>query len=133
MTSVFTRIIQGELPGHFVWSDEQCVAFLTIEPLAPGHCLVVPREEIDHWVDLPAQTSAHLFQVAQRIGVALRQEFDSARVGLMIQGFEVPHTHLHVWPANSPGDFDLGRTEPASAEDLTAVAQRIRTALGTDG
>lgn len=132
MTSVFTRIIQGELPGHFVWSDEDCVAFLTIEPLAPGHCLVVPREEIDHWVDLPAQTSAHLFRVAQKIGAVLRQEFDSKRAGLMIQGFEVPHTHLHVWPTNSPGDFDLSRTSPASAEELSTVAERIRVALGTE-
>lgn len=132
MSSVFSRIINGELPGHFVWTDDTCVVFLTIEPLTPGHCLVVPRAEIDQWVDLPQEIADHLFRVARRVGKTLQEVFGSTRVGLMIQGFEVPHTHVHVWPTNSPGDFDLANTRPAEAEELAAVAERLRAALGAE-
>src|SRR5690625_3422381 len=104
MTSVFTRIISGELPGRFVWSDDACVAFLTIEPLAPGHTLVVPRQEVDHWVDLDRELAGHVFDIARLVGEGIRLAFSPARVGLMIQGFDVAHTHVHVWPAASSAD-----------------------------
>ncbi|HLS62842.1 MAG TPA: HIT family protein, partial [Ruania sp.] len=101
MATVFSRIIAGEIPGRFVWSDHRCAGFLTIEPLQPGHVLVVPREEIGHWVDLPADLAGHLFAVAQSIGKAQQQAFDPVRIGLLIQGYEVPHAHVHVWPSRS--------------------------------
>ena len=91
MSTVFTKIIEGEIPGRFVWQDERCVAFLSIAPLAQGHTLVVPREEIDHWIDLPEDLAAHLMVVAQRIGKAIDAVWSPRRVGQMIQGFEVPH------------------------------------------
>lgn len=134
MTSLFSRIIAGEIPGRFVWSDERCVAFLTIEPLRPGHVLVVPREEIGHWVDLPDELAAHLFAVAQTIGRAQQQAFSPSRIGLLIQGYEVPHTHVHVWPSQSPADFDLGTAATdVPGEELDAAAGRLREALRTSG
>jgi len=130
MTTIFSRIIAGEIPGRFIWSDEACVAFLTIEPLAPGHTLVVPRTEVDHWVDLDRDLSSHLFDVARLIGDGIRYAFSPARVGLMIQGFEVPHTHLHVWPANSPGDFNLAAADRSPApEAQDEAAEQLRGAL----
>ncbi len=134
MASVFTRIIQGDLPGRFVWRDERCVAFLTIEPLRPGHTLVVPREEVDHWLDLDPALSEHLFGVARTIGQAIQRAFEPTRVGLMIAGIEVAHTHLHLVPIDKVHDLDFGRADRSpSAEDLDAAADRLRTALRTLG
>ncbi len=134
MTSLFSKIIDGQIPGRFVWSDNACVAFLTIEPQQPGHTLVVPREQIDQWVDLPERLSAHVFEVARLIGEAQREEFNSQRVGLVIQGYEVPHVHLHVWPSNSPGDFDPSTADknPDDA-DMDRAAERLRQRLRLNG
>lgn len=130
MASVFSKIIAGELPGRFVHTDERCAAFLTIQPLRPGHTLVVPREEVDHWTDLDPDLAAHLFTVAQRVGRALRKGFGSARVGLVIAGLEVPHTHLHVVPLDHLRDLDFSAADqhPDPAE-LDEAAERIRASL----
>jgi histidine triad (HIT) family protein len=130
MPSVFTRIIRGELPGRFVWRDERAVAFLTIEPLRPGHTLVVPIEEVDHWIDLEPGLAAHLFGVAQAIGRAQERAFRCARIGLSIVGIEVPHVHLHVVPIDSVRDLDFARVDrhPKPA-DLDAAAESLRREL----
>lgn len=129
MPSIFSRIIEGDIPGHVVWRDEVCAAFLDIEPLTPGHALVVPRAEVDHWLDLDADTVAHLMTVAATVGRAQQQVFDSERVGLIVQGFEVPHAHVHVFPTSDPGDFDLTRKGPRAQDDLAADAAALRGAL----
>lgn len=125
MPTIFTRIIDGEIPGRFVYSDDVCVAFMDVRPLAPGHVLVVPRTEVDHWTDLDADTAAHLMMVAQRIGRAQRDLLSPARVGLMIAGFEVPHVHVHVVPMNNMGDLDFSQAETnpdqADVERIHAV------------
>lgn len=130
MASVFTQIIEGVLPARFVWRDERCVAFLTIAPLRPGHTLVVPRAEIDHWLDLPPELLAHLMSVAQAIGRALQHAFRPIKVGMVIAGLEVPHVHLHLIPIDDLRDLDFSRAnknpDPAA---LDAAAARIRTAL----
>ena len=134
MATVFTRIIDGEIPGKFIWADARCVAFLSIEPLRPGHVLVVPREEIDQWVDLPEDLATHLLQVARSIGLAQRDAFDPARIGLMVQGYEIPHAHVHVWPSASPADFNLSSADPnASQEEFEDAAARLRAALRSAG
>lgn len=130
MATVFTRIINGEIPGTFLHRDERCVAFLSVNPLAPGHTLVVPIAEIDHWVDLPADLAAHLFVVAQRIGLAQQAALACERVGLIIAGYEVPHTHIHVVPTTHIGQFDFATA--ASNPDRTemeTLAEAIRAAL----
>ncbi len=130
MPTIFSRIISGELPGRFVWRDEQCAAFLTINPLSPGHTLVVPIAEVDHWLDLDPALAAHLMTVSQTIGKALQRGFGPARVGLIIAGLEVPHTHLHLVPIDAVADLDFARAEqnpdPAALDDAAA---RIRDAL----
>lgn len=134
MATLFTRIIEGEIPGRFVWRDDRCVAFLTIAPLRPGHTLVVPIEEIDHWVDLASDLAGHLFQVARHVGRAQVSAFSPQRVGLIIAGLEVPHTHLHVIPIRSEADLDFSRadTNPSTAE-LDESADRLRSALRSAG
>ena len=133
MASIFTKIINGEIPGQLVWKDEVCAVFLDIQPLVPGHALVVPLEEVDHWVDLPAETTAHLMHVANRVGRAQRTAFQAERVGVVIQGFEVPHTHIHVFPANSMADFNPANRQARDSEDVAADAEKIRTALREQG
>src|SRR5699024_4189064 len=130
MATIFSRIIAGEIPGRFLWSDEACVAFLTIEPLAPGHTLVVPRREVDHWIDLDRDLNGHLFDVARLIGDAIRSAFSPHRARRMVQGSEVPPAHLHVWPANSPADLDRAAAERSPAPDaLDSAGEQLRSAL----
>ena len=129
MPTVFTRIIEGELPGRFVWRDDRCVAFLSIAPTRPGHALVVPIEEVDHWIDLDPELAAHLIRVAQLIGRAQLEAFGVSRVGLLIAGLEVPHTHLHVIPMDSEADLHLDRARNATDEALDDAADRLRAAL----
>jgi len=134
MATLFTRIIDGELPGRFVYRDETAVAFLTIAPICPGHTLVVPRLEVDHWVDLPDEVAAHCAVVARRVGAAQMRAFDAERIALVIAGLEVPHTHLHVLPIRSEADIDFRKADagvdPAELDD---VAARLRSALGEHG
>lgn len=130
MASVFTRIIAGELPAHFVWQDDRCAAFLSIEPLRPGHTLVVPRAEVDHWIDLDDDTAAALVRVARRIACAQQAVYRPTKVGLMIAGLEVPHAHLHVSPIDGMQDMDFANAGPFPGnEALAAEAARIRAAL----
>jgi histidine triad (HIT) family protein len=128
--TIFSRIINGELPGRFVWRDDRAVAFLSIEPMRPGHVLVVPREEVDHWIDLDPDLAAHLFVVAQQIGRAQRLEWNPRRVGVLMVGDEVPHVHIHVVPINSPGELSFaGIDRSPSPEALDDAAARIRARL----
>lgn len=130
MASVFSMIIAGELPGRFVWEDETVVAFLSIAPVSLGHTLVVPRAEVDNWQDLDPALFAHCATVAQHIGKAVVSAFDAPRAGLLIAGFEVPHVHLHVFPAADMGGFDLARANPNTPpEDMDAAAVTLRAAL----
>jgi len=134
VASVFTRIIQGELPGRFVWRDERAVAFLTIAPLRPGHTLVVPIEEVDHWLDLEPDLLAHLTEVSRKVGLGIQQAFSPTRVGMMIAGLEVPHVHLHLVPIEALHDLDFSRADAsAKPEALDAAAERLRAALRAQG
>ena len=130
MASVFTQIIEGTLPARFVWKDERCVGFLTIHPLRPGHTLVVPRLEVDHWLDLERGLLDHLMSVSQAIGKALDETFHPAKVGLMIAGLEVAHTHLHLIPIRELADLNPANQDlNPNPADLDAAAEAIRRAL----
>jgi diadenosine tetraphosphate (Ap4A) HIT family hydrolase len=134
VSTLFSRVIQGEIPGRFVWRDERCVAFLTIAPLRPGHALVVPRYEIDQWTDADDDLVARLMVVAKQIGAAQKTAFDAPRAGLVIAGFEVPHFHVHVFPSWGIDDFDFDNADrdPDPAE-LDTAADALRTALRAAG
>lgn len=130
MPTIFTRIIQGEIPGTFVWRDARCVAFLSINPLAPGHTLVVPFEEADHWIDLDEDLVAHLIAVAQVIGKAQGAAFPCEKVGLIVAGYEVPHVHVHVIPTTSMSQLSFANAAASiSRDDLEDAAGRLRAAL----
>ena len=134
MATIFTRIIEGEIPGTFVWRDDRCVAFMSINPLRRGHTLVVPIEEIDHWLECPDDLRNHLFSVAQRIGRAQQAAFQPAKVGLMIAGLEVPHLHLHVGPINGVHDLDFANAaQHVEREELESAAEEIRRELRAAG
>jgi histidine triad (HIT) family protein len=134
MTTLFTRIIAGEIPGRFVWRDERAVAFLTIAPLAPGHVLVVPIEEVDHWIDLEPALLAHVMEVARTIGRAQQEAFRPTKVGVLVVGEEVPHAHVHLVPFTGLDQLDLAHADhdpdPAALDD---AATRLREALRAAG
>lgn len=129
MATLFTRIINGELPGRFIYADELAVAFLTVSPLTPGHTLVVSREEVDQWTDAGDPLLHHCLDIARRIGNAAKQAFDAPRAGLVIAGLEIPHLHVHVFPVWSLEDFDFSRARAASDEELDQAAARLQAAM----
>jgi diadenosine tetraphosphate (Ap4A) HIT family hydrolase len=134
MSTVFTKIINGEIPGRFVWREADVVAFLTAGPLADGHTLVVPTEEVDRWTDAPPELLARVMEVARKIGAVQVEVFDAARAGLIVAGYEVNHLHVHVWPSTSMADFDFGSADqhpdPAA---LDANAEKLRAGLRDAG
>ncbi|HEY0518321.1 MAG TPA: HIT family protein [Ilumatobacteraceae bacterium] len=130
MTTIFSRIIAGEIPGTFVHRDDRCVAFMSINPLAPGHVLVVPIEEIDHWIDATPDLVAHLFAVTHRIGRAQKAAFDCERVGVIVAGFEVPHAHIHVIPTNDMSQLSFENAAASvDRDEIETPANAIRAAL----
>lgn len=134
MATLFTKIIDGEIPASFVWKDELAVAFMSINPLRPGHTLVVPREEVDHWIDCPAALREHLLDVAREIGQAQQKVFRPERIGLVIAGLEVPHLHLHVVPINRAADLDFSRAaKTVDGKALEESASSIRYILHSMG
>jgi diadenosine tetraphosphate (Ap4A) HIT family hydrolase len=132
--SVFTLIIRGDLPGRFVWRDDEVVAFLTIAPIRPGHTLVVPIAQIDQWTDVPPELWARVGEVQQAVGQALMDAFSPVRVGSIIAGLEVPHCHVHLIPIDSESQLSFANADaspdPAAMDDAAA---RIRTALTAAG
>ncbi len=127
MPTVFSRIIEGEFPAAFVHRDDRCAVFMAKDPLARGHALVVPLDEVDHWIDLDDGLLAHLTAVARRVGVAQRRAFAPRRIGIIVAGYEVPHTHIHVIPTNSMGDLSFaGATPDVPLAELEIAAGAIR-------
>lgn len=133
MASVFTLIMDGKIPGNFVWKDDKAVAILTIQPIRQGHVLVIPRVEIDHWNDLPLDIASHLMEVSHKIANALKVAFPAKRVGMMIAGLEVPHTHIHLVPINSMDDLSFAFAKNADGEVLKETAEKIRQELIRQG
>ncbi|MDK8799692.1 HIT family hydrolase [Corynebacterium sp. HMSC067D03] len=132
MSTVFSKIIAGDIPGRIVYQDDKVAAFLTIEPVAYGHTLVVPIEEIDKWTDIPADLWAHMNEVAQKVGRVVVDKFDAQRAGYLIAGFEVPHAHIHVFPANDMSGYSLAsamRADETDAAKMDAAADTIREGI----
>jgi diadenosine tetraphosphate (Ap4A) HIT family hydrolase len=130
VTSIFSKIINGELPGRFVYEDDEVVAFLTIEPMTQGHTLVVPRAELDQWQKIDQDAFGRVMSVAQLIGKAVTKAFDADRAGLIIAGLEVPHLHVHVFPTRSLSDFGFANVDRnPSAESLDQAQAKLKAAL----
>lgn len=128
MATIFTRILNKELPGHFIYEDDMGGVFLSIAPITRGHALVVPRQEVDHWLDLTPEQLSWCYQTAQRVGKAQMKVFSPRKVGLMIAGLEVPHTHLHVIAMQDESDLDFSKAHEVDSEELSTVAKMLRDA-----
>lgn len=134
MSTLFTKILNGEIPGRFVWREDDVAAFLTMGPLADGHTLVVPTEEVDRWTDASPETLAKVMEVARRIGAVQVEIFNAERAGLIVAGYEINHFHVHVWPSNSMADFDFASAEQnPDPELLDANAEKLRAGLRSAG
>jgi histidine triad (HIT) family protein len=130
VATIFTRIIEGEIPATFIHRDERCVAFMSINPIAAGHALVAPIAEVDHWIELDGDLAAEMFALAHRIGRAQQAVFDCERIGLIVAGYEVPHTHVHVIPTRSMGDLSFANAaDSVDREELERHAAAIRAAF----
>jgi len=134
VATIFTRIIAGEIPGTFVWRDERAVGFMSINPIAHGHVLVVPVEEYDHWLSAPAELTSHLFDVSRAIGEAQQRAFEPERIGLIVAGYEVPHLHVHVIPTRSMADLSFANAAASvDRAELERAAEAVRTELRAAG
>jgi diadenosine tetraphosphate (Ap4A) HIT family hydrolase len=130
MATVFSKIINGEIPGRFVYEDDDVVSFLTIAPITQGHALVVPRAEIDNWQDVEPAAFGRVMEVSQLIGRAVSKAFGVERAGVIIAGLEVPHLHVHVFPARDLSDFGFANADPnPSQESLDEAQAKIKAAL----
>ena len=129
MASIFTRIINREIPGHFVWEDDLCFSIMTIQPIRQGHLMVIPRQEVDHWDDVPEATATHLMAVCQKIAKAIKAVVPCRRIGVSIVGIEVPHTHIHLMPMDTTADMDFRNAREMSQDQLAETADSIREAL----
>lgn len=126
MASIFTKIINREIPGHIVAEDDNYIAFLDINPLVEGHVLVVPKQETDYIFDLEDDVLSGLHLFAKKVAKAIDKSIKCIRVGVAVIGLEVPHVHVHLVPLNSMDDinFTKGKLNP-SEEELKAVAEKI--------
>ncbi len=130
MPSIFTRIINREIPAHIVAESEDFLAFLDINPLVEGHTLVIPKKEVDYLFDLDDETLAGLNLFAKKVAKAIDSISDCERVGVSVVGLEVPHAHVHLIPINSVDDMNFARMKLSpSQEELSATAERIKAAL----
>lgn len=129
MASVFTKIINGELPAYRIYEDEKILSFLAIDQVNLGHTLVISKQEINHWTEVPEETYSHLHLVSQKIGKAILKATGSPRVGQIVAGFEVPHYHLHLIPAWSIPDLDFKRAKRCSETEMTDMMNKIRKEL----
>lgn len=130
MASIFTKIVNGEIPAYKVAEDDRLLAFLDINPLAKGHTLVIPKKEVDNLFDLDDETYGDLWLFAKRIAVAMDKTMSCERVGVAVVGLEVPHAHIHLVPINGIYDIDFSKPKlELSQEEFSLIAQRIQDAL----
>jgi histidine triad (HIT) family protein len=137
---VFCKIVEKTEPASVVYEDDSIIAFMTIRPIHPGECIIIPKEHIDHFTDIPDNIAAHIMVIAQRIGRKIKEKFKPLRVGMVVHGFGVPHAHLVLVPQHSPFDitsaryayiengqikFSASRVPLASREELDAIARAL--------
>ena len=130
MASLFSKIIQGDIPSHRVFEDEHTFAFLDINPRHEGHTLVVPKREVDYLFDLPEDDYSALWEACATIAPALKAVTGCRRVVVLVIGYEIPHAHVHLIPTNQIGDVPFPPVDPAAAQRLAETAERVRAAVG---
>ena len=126
MVSLFTKIINGEIPCHRICEDKKYLAFLDIRPIHPGHTLVIPKKAVDYIFDVDDALLGGLMVFAKKVARAIAKEVECERIGVMVAGLEVPHAHLHLIPIRAIADLNFANARPAGNDDLAAMAERIR-------
>lgn len=130
MATIFTKIVNGEIPAYKIAEDEKYLAFLDINPLTQGHTLVIPKEETDYIFDLGDELLAGLYVFAKKVALAIDKVTDCKRVGIAVLGLEVPHAHVHLIPINNLGDINFGNPKlKLTPEEFKQIAQSIIDAL----
>ena len=123
---IFCKIIDKEIPAHIVWENERFLAFLDVRPVNPGHLLIIPKEHIESVFDLPSNLYNELFETAKALSTPLQQAMSSVKIGIAIEGFGVPHTHLHLVPINHGNELDPHRATPMADDELAKIAERVK-------
>lgn len=130
MATLFTRIIKGELPSYKIFENDKVFAFLALDQINPGHTLIVPKVEVDHLMDVPERDLLEVFRISKPLARAIKEAFGCRRVGVMVQGFEVPHFHVHLVPVNTPGELDFSRATRRAPEQMQEIQNRLCSQLG---
>lgn len=125
MSSLFSKIIAGEIPSYKIYEDEQIFAFLTIRPHTKGHTLVVPKIEVDHWDDVPEDYFNHMWRASQFIAKEMKEKLGCSRVGVLIAGFEVPHAHIHLIPSENISALDIHTAYDATEDELKEMYAKL--------
>jgi len=129
MASLFTKIIEGKIPCHKIFEDDNYLAFLDIRPINPGHTLVIPKKEVDYIFDVEDKLLGGLMIFAKKVAIAIKKEMPCKKVGIMVAGLEVPHTHIHLVPMFKILDLNFANATPTDNEELAKIAERIRKHL----
>lgn len=125
MASIFSRIVKGEIPCHKILEDENYLAFLDIRPIKPGHCLVIPKKEIDYLFDMEDDLLKGLILFSKKVARKVKKVMPCKRIGVMVCGIEVPHTHIHLIPIDQIADMNFANAKSASNAELAEVAKKI--------
>jgi len=125
MSSLFKRIIQGEIPCHKILENDEFLAFLDIKPINPGHTLVIPKCEIDYIFDLEDDLLGRLMIFSKKVASMIKKQINCKRIGIMVAGLEVPHAHVHLVPINAVSDLNFAKSRSASDDELATIAKRI--------
>ena len=126
MSSIFSRIIQGQIPCHKILENEEFLAFLDVKPINPGHTLVIPKKEIDYIFDLEDDLLGRLMIFSKKVALMIKKEISCKRIGIMVAGLEVPHAHVHLVPMDALGDLNFTKAKPASNDELAKIAEKIQ-------
>lgn len=129
MECVFCKILDGKIPSHAIWSDDKFFAFLDINPVSPGHTLLIPKKHHDYFFDMDDATYTEIIKAAKKLSKPLQKAMNAKRIGVLIEGFAVPHTHIHLIPINKGGEMDPNRAKKASQDELSGIAKKIKDAL----
>jgi len=123
---IFCKIVTKEIPSFVVWEDNRFLAFLDVQPVNPGHLLIIPKEHIENIFDMPDDLYEGIYKTAKALSAPLQSAMSSVRVGMVVEGFGVPHAHLHLVPINNAHELDSSRAKPMPADDLAAIAEKIK-------
>ena len=133
MSSIFTRIVQGELPSYKVYETEKVYAFLALDQINLGHTLVIPKNEVNHFFEMETDEYEEVFKVSKFLSESIKEVSQASRVAMAIQGFEVPHAHVHLIPVNSPEEFSFARGKKREESEMRQVQEKILSNLKERG